>query len=146
MKIKKISSQDFHYIYSRVPRLCVEVIIKTKNGIVLTKRAIEPVKGQWHTPGGTVYKGEGLEQAVKRVAEEELGVKVKVGIMLGPIEYRIKNYNGWPISLAYAVEIISKGPIRLDRQASEYSFFKVLPKNTVREQKSFLEKAFRLQK
>jgi len=146
MKIKKISFQDFNYIYSRVPRLCVEVIIRTKDGILLTKRAIVPVKGQWHTPGGTVYKGESLEQAVKRVAKEELGVKVKIQKMLGVLEYRMKNYNGWPISVAYAAQIIAGDSIKLDEQASEYAYFRILPRNMVREQKSFLEKTFHPQK
>lgn len=141
MKIKDISSREFQSIYARVPRLCVEVIIKTKDGILLTKRAIEPCQGQWHTPGGTVIKGEKLEQTVKRVAKTELGLRVRIKEILGIIEYtKIKNYSGHAISIAFLAEPISGNRIKLDRQANEFGFFKVMPKNTIKDQKKFLER------
>lgn len=141
MKIKDISSKEFHSIYARVPRLCVEVIVQTKDGILLTKRAIEPCKGEWHTPGGTVIKGEKLEQTVKRVAKAELGLKIKIKEILGVIEYtKIKNYSGHAIGIVFLVEPISRNRIKLDRQASEFGFFKIMPRNTIRDQKIFLER------
>ena len=85
--------------------------------------------------------GETIEQAVKRVAKQELGVKVEIERMLGMIEYHIiKNHFGQVISLAWLAEIISLNDIKLDRQASDFKFFKIIPKNTVREQKLFLER------
>jgi len=59
-----LSQKEFDDIYSKVPRLTVEVIVKNRaGGILLTKRAIEPCKGQWHLPGGTVRFGESLLEA-----------------------------------------------------------------------------------
>lgn len=98
----KLPKEVFDEIYSKVPRLCVEVLILTndkegdgesiaessKGRIVLSKRLIEPFKGMWHIPGGTVQYGEKLCDVVHRIAEEELGVKL--GAMLdriGIIEY-----------------------------------------------------------
>lgn len=141
MKIKDISSKEFKSIYSRVPRLCVEVIIQTQDGILLTKRAITPCKGEWHTPGGTVIKGERLEQTVKRVAKAELGLKIRIKEILGVIEYTdIKNYFGHAISIAFLAEPISRHRIKLDYQASEFGFFKKMPPHTIKDQKRFLEK------
>jgi myo-inositol-1(or 4)-monophosphatase len=41
-----LTQQEFDSIYSKVPRLTVEVIVKdSKRGVFLTKRAIEPCKG-----------------------------------------------------------------------------------------------------
>ncbi|MFH0805336.1 MAG: NUDIX domain-containing protein, partial [Patescibacteria group bacterium] len=70
MIVKKLPFSEFKSIYSRVPRLCVEIMVKTNNGVLLLKRNIDPEKGKWHLPGGTVLKGERLEDTVKRVAME----------------------------------------------------------------------------
>lgn len=140
MKAKKLALKEFEYIYSRVPRLCVELIIHTNKGILLTKRNIEPLRGKWHIPGGTVLMNETIEQATKRVAKEELGVKIDVKKMLGVIQYHIKNYFSRPIGLAFLIKITSPGDIQLDRQASNVRFFKIIPKDTVKEQKLFLNK------
>ena len=51
---KKISTKLFYKIYSLVPRLCVDIIVKDKRGVVLSKRDIPPCKGMWHIPGGTI--------------------------------------------------------------------------------------------
>jgi len=48
-------------------------------GIVLVKRAFEPLKGQWSLPGGAVEVGETLESAVAREIAEETGLAVDVG-------------------------------------------------------------------
>jgi hypothetical protein len=52
-----LSHQDFAFIYSKVPRLTVEVIVVVDGGVVLVKRQEASWQGQWHIPGGTVlYK------------------------------------------------------------------------------------------
>ncbi len=139
MKIKKLPFEEFKNIYSKVPRLCVEVVIKTEKGFLLTKRTIPPLKGCWHIPGGTVLKGEKLRDAVKRVAKEELNVEVKVGEVLGVIEYSIKNYFSHPVGIAFTAEITS-GNLRLDDNSDEIKFFRNFPDKIFKEQRDFLEK------
>ena len=39
--------------------------------VYLTKRSIEPCKGLWHLPGGTVRFGESLTEAGKLTANKE---------------------------------------------------------------------------
>lgn len=143
MEVKKLPFKEFKKIYSRVPRLCVEVIVKTKTGIVLTKRNIPPAKGSWHIPGGTILKGETLEQAVKRKASEELGLKVNVKKNLGVIEYSFKKYFSQPIGIAFLVEIVS-GQLRLNKDDSDIRIFKKLPKNIIKEQKVFLKNKLKI--
>jgi ADP-ribose pyrophosphatase YjhB (NUDIX family) len=75
MKPKKLPLKEFKYIYQRVPRLCVEVIVKTSKGVLLTLRDIPPFQGYWHLPGGTVLLGESLEAAIKRITNEETGLR-----------------------------------------------------------------------
>lgn len=83
--VKKLSHELYKQIYSQVPRLCVELVIKNSEGVLLTLRNIVPYKAYWHLPGGTVLFNETLEQTVKRVAWEELGVKVSSMRFLGTL-------------------------------------------------------------
>ena len=136
-----LTLDDFKNIYSKVTRLTVEVLICSDKGVVLSKRLMEPCIGQWHIPGGTVYFGEAVEDAVVRVAENETGLKVEVQACLGHIEYpdMLKNgYKGWPIGLVYKVKPI-EGEIRGSNQGEEVQFFKAVPENTLLEQAEFLQ-------
>jgi len=139
----RLSGAEFKRIYDKVPRLCVEVCLLVDGGIVLSKRAIKPEFGKWHTPGGTFLKGESLTEAVRRVALSELGIKVKVGPLLGAIEYRIKGYKTQPIGLAYLVRPAARKVVfKHDFQSSEVRVFRRLPPGTVRDQAKFLRAHF----
>jgi ADP-ribose pyrophosphatase YjhB (NUDIX family) len=99
------SEDDFTYIYSRVPRLTVEVVIRDPGGVFLTKRDSGPCAGRWHIPGGTVRFAEPLEDAVARVALAETGVTVAGIHLLGYIEYlsHVRDGLGYPVGVAFGV-------------------------------------------
>ena len=83
----RLSNEDFAYIYSKVPRFNVDLIIRTEDGgVVLVKRSIEPHIGSWHLPGGTLYKGETISDAAVRVAKAETGFDTEVIEQLGCME------------------------------------------------------------
>lgn len=139
MKTKLIPYKEWLKIYSKVPRICVDLVIKNKKGILLTKRDIYPYKGYWHTPGGGILFGERIEEAAKRVAKKEVGVNVKFLKVLGIMEFKtIKNY-GHTISIGCLCKPLSEKVSGSD-QASEIGFFKVCPKKIITEQKEFLIK------
>jgi len=50
MLYKRLPLEEFMAIYHKVPLAVVDVIINSKDGILLTKRAIPPFKGMWHIP------------------------------------------------------------------------------------------------
>lgn len=131
--VKKLPYKVFKSIYTKVPRLCVELVVRDKEGgVLLTLRDIEPKKGFWHLPGGGVLFGETLQQAIKRVAKEELGAKVVKMRFLKIAEYlRTDSTVGHSIALWYEVKI--QGKITLDKQASKYGFFHILPKKILKE-------------
>lgn len=138
--VKRIPFKKFKEIYSTVPRLCVEVVYQKGKNLLLIKRTIEPAVGHWHTPGGTVLKGELLEEAVERVALEELGIPMKPIKSLGIIQYKsYVNHYSQDISVAYLVRPKNKkiGNIELDGHADEYKFFSEIPKDTILDQKEF---------
>lgn len=143
----RLSEKEFKEIYSQVPRLCVEVIVKgPQGGVVLSLRDISPCKGLWHIPGGTVYYRETLDEAVKRVAQKELGVEVKVEKLLGYIHYpSVLKETGWdcPVGIAFLTKIKS-GRLRGSNQGRDVRIFKTIPKNMVVEQKRFLKEVLGL--
>lgn len=137
-RIKRLSEKDYKYIYSRVPRIVVEVIYVNKKGLLLTLRDFGPWKDQWHFPGGSILWGESMFDTAVRVAREELGVEATPKEFLGIIEWlptinkgRVHSY-----SVCISVDLKSED-IKLDRQAREFQFFKKLPENTIAEQKNF---------
>lgn len=139
----KISKEKFDEVYSYVPRTCVEVLIFTKDGFVLTKRNIEPCKGMWHIPGGTVFLGERLYNAATRIAFQELGVDVIVSNIIGIINY-LKIYEGreQAVSAVFLCRLNEYKRFILDGQASEVGIFNIdkkIPENIILTHKNFLE-------
>ena len=124
----------FDWIFSRVPRLTVEVLISSGGrGVLLGLRDVDPCRGMWNLPGGTVRFGERLVDAVRRVAADELGIRVRVGPLLGYIEYPSHYEHGLdsPVGLVFCA-----GPV--DDVQPRGRWFTGLPENMHEEQKQFL--------
>ncbi len=130
---------EYDSIYGRVPRLCVEVVISVpERGVLLMRRDIPPNVGLWHIPGGTVLFAEPLGNAVRRVAQDELGLEVAVGELLGFIEYPSHYLNGLdsPVGLAFDCTIVGMG---VDGPAPDGgAWFSRLPPDLYVEQREFL--------
>ena len=128
---QRFSNKEFIKIYEQVPRFCVDLLVQTKDGILLTKRDIPPCKGYWHFPGGTVYLKETLNKAVQRVAKEELNLDVEVIKDIGWMEF-VHNYKqkgqGHMVSIAFLVKAKDIFELELDRQSNDIVFCK-LPEN-----------------
>jgi len=137
--VKKLSNRDFTGIYAKVPRLCVDLVLENKDRVLLTKRNIDPYRGKWHLPGGTVLMGESLHTAAKRIAKEELNLSIRPGRILGEIEFinKSKKYCH-DVAVVVSAKKIS-GTIRLDNQASQYQFFRSMPKNTIKSYAIFVK-------
>lgn len=140
---KPFSPEEFKAIYSKVPRLCVDLVIKTSKGVILSLRSIEPYNGEWHFPGGTVFYKEKIVDAIDRVAMGEVGITVKVEKLLGYIEYHSEDKKGrgfgYTVSMAF---LCFAGSVDLNpnEESSEIGVFKKLPPNLIKEQSEFLKK------
>lgn len=134
-----LTPDEFRDIYSKVPRLTVEVVIRSPAGVLLVLRDIEPCRGLWHLPGGTVRFGERLSDAVRRVAARELGIDVVAAHPLGYIEYPSHHENGLDSPVGIAFEIADyTGVIHPDDEAADARWFTELPQAMHREQADFL--------
>lgn len=58
-----------------------------KKAIFATARGYGEFEGQWEFPGGKIEAGETSQEALIREIEEELDAKIKVGELIGTIEY-----------------------------------------------------------
>jgi ADP-ribose pyrophosphatase YjhB (NUDIX family) len=135
-----LSQQEFDAIYAKVPRLTVEVIVKSNKGaLYLTKRAIEPCQGQWHLPGGTVRFGEPMVEAVKRIAQRELGIAVKQVTNTGYIEYPSHYLQGLDSPVGIVFEVTDyDGDLAANDEASNSGWFTAMPKDMHADQDTFL--------
>lgn len=140
---KPFTKNEFDEIYSRVPRLTVEAILRSDDGgIWLAKRITAPEIGSWHTTGGTVYMREKLIDTVTRIAAEELQITSFTcePKLLGIIEYDFHGYDGNPVSIAYEIQTNQVPQDGLD--GAEVVLFHTLPENTIPEQRKFLCEQF----
>lgn len=131
-----LAQAEYEQIYSRVPRLTVEVVIAGDDGsVLLALRETGPCRGLWHLPGGTVRFGEPVVDAVERVARAELGATVTVGQLLGYIEYPSHYNNGLdsPVGLAFAAERST-----VEGLPDGCRWFSELPANMHDEQRQFV--------
>ncbi len=123
----------------------MDIILNTPEGILLTLRNIEPYKNLWHIPGGTVHYHETIEDAIGRIAKEELGVEVNIARLADYMEYpseeKLRGW-GWPIALQFICNI-KLGKLQVNEQARDIRFFKKfedIPENTLEEHKKILRK------
>ena len=137
-----LTDQEFKDIYSKVPRLTVEIILRNdKNEVYLTKRAIEPYIGAWHLPGGTVRYAERLTEAVRRVAKRELGLDIGLSEMSqqGYIEYPsyYKHGLGSPVGIVFVIEKFV-GDVSLNSESEQGAWFAKIPEAMHGDQDVFL--------
>lgn len=114
-----------------MPIMCIDAVIVKDGKYLLVKRANEPLKGRYWTPGGRVLKGEKLTDAVKRKVMEETGLTVKPISVVGFYEdFYKKNELGLDLvhttSIVFACSYVG-GEVSLDKQSVGYVWKDKLP-------------------
>jgi ADP-ribose pyrophosphatase YjhB (NUDIX family) len=142
MSIEKLPFEEYKSIYSKVPRLCVDLVIRSGKKIVLILRDINPGKGLWHLPGGTVLKGEALADALLWIATEETGLTVSPPEFIGIMEFADQQNSFFhTVSLVFSSEM-EGGVFTSDQHGRDIQFFDILPEPIIKEQRAFLLKHF----
>ena len=134
-----LTEEEFRTIYGKVPRLTVEVMVVKDGKVLLTLRDIEPYKGFWHLPGGTVYFKEPVSRTVERIAKRELGIQVKYPELVGYIEYPNIRTEGHESTVGMAFKVTEyAGMVRHDGEATDVQWFDELPEKIIPEQRDFI--------
>ncbi len=77
-----VCDQCQHILYLN-PKVVAGVIIERGGRLLLLRRAIEPRRGTWTFPAGYMEIDETAEEAAVREVEEEVGLKVNTGPLVG---------------------------------------------------------------
>lgn len=139
-----LTDEEYDFIYSRSPRICVDLLIHNQDGaILLTKRDIEPYKDHWHFPGGRIKFRETVESAIKRIFKAELGHDLTdLGTQhVGFCEFLEEVQKGQDrhsISMVHRIQVPDDFIPTLDKQAKGFQFFNQLPHPIIPPQKDFL--------
>ena len=88
------------------PKLMVDVVIASEEGIVLIRRAGDPFEGQWALPGGFVGVGETVESAATREAAEETGLAVELARLVGVYSDPERDPRGHNVSVAFLARVV----------------------------------------
>ena len=121
-----IPEETFAACLNHAPQPCVDLVVEYDGGILLTRRRNEPAKGEWFWPGSRLYKGERLDDAAVRVAEEELGLDTVSAERLGVSEHfweasavdGVESRHTVPV--VYRVTPDDSETVTLDEQHDEY--------------------------
>lgn len=130
---------EFEAIFSRTPRLTVEILLEIDGKLVLIERQESSWHGQWHLPGGSVFYREKITDTIQRIGFEELGIAIEPVKMLWPVEYwdEIKERGfGFAVGIGYickSLELITPEIIS-EWKEQHIEVFSQIPANTIREQ------------
>ncbi len=129
-----------HY-HNPVPSVAA-VITDGAGRLLLTKRAAEPGIGNWCLPGGFIEMGEDPLDTVVRETEEETGLKVKPGEIIGA-HSKINGYHGDVIIIGFNAEVTG-GELQAGDDAEEVEYFNLneLPPIAFKSHRKFIEKKF----
>jgi ADP-ribose pyrophosphatase YjhB (NUDIX family) len=73
--------------YPPAPLVGVAAVVFNAAGeVLLVQRAAPPRQGQWGLPGGLLDLGERLRDGVRREVQEECGIQIEVGDVVGAFE------------------------------------------------------------
>ena len=105
-----------------------DMVLMEDGKILLIKRAAEPFKGQWATPGGRIEDGESAEDCLKREMKEETGLEVEPIKLTGIYSDPDRDPRG-VIAAAYLVKRVG-GELKAGDDAGETAWFPIesLPK------------------
>ena len=106
------------FVFYLDPKVAVGTICRSREGIVLLRRAIPPGHGRWVFPGGYVDRGETLQAAARREALEEINAEIRITSLINAYSYpRVP-----VIVIVYSAEVIG-GMLRGGEEALEVRAF-----------------------
>lgn len=110
-----------------------DLVLEQGNGIVLVRRKIPPYKGVWALPGLRMFKGERIEDTLRRIGKTEVGINIapSQGRILGQYTQTFKTeHQRQDISTGYLFTIPDNQEIRINPEHfSSYRVTDKIPSN-----------------
>ena len=125
-----LDDQIFKTVVDSAPLISIDILIKKGNKILLGKRINKPAQGYFFSIGGRINKNETIDNAMARVALNELNIELKsIPKFIGVFEhfYDDSIYENVPthyVNIAYEYEV-EEIPDLPNEQHSEYKWFTI---------------------
>ncbi len=88
------------------PKIMVDVVIPSEEGVVLIRRGSEPYEGMWALPGGFVEIGETVENAAVREVKEETNLDVELDRLVGVYSEPGRDPRGHNVSVTFLGRVV----------------------------------------
>lgn len=92
------------------PKIMVDVVIPSEEGVVLIRRGSDPYEGMWALPGGFVDVGETVEEAAIREAKEETSLDVELERLVGVYSDPGRDPRGHNVSVTFLARVAGGEP------------------------------------
>lgn len=143
-----IPEEAYAAFLARMPLVCVELFVEHDQAVLLCRRTTEPARGEWFWPGSRLFKGETLEAAAHRVAEDELGVTVSLGDLLGVYSHFWETSPFEEVEDQHTVNVVfratlldDQADINLDEQHDDFRFISAVEPDLHPYVRTYLEDA-----
>ena len=73
-----LDDQIFKTVVDSAPLISIDILIKKGNKILLGKRINKPAQGYFFSIGGIINKNETIDNAMTRIALNELNIELKL--------------------------------------------------------------------
>lgn len=107
------------------------VIEYGSQGVIIVKRKIAPYKNQWALPGLRMYKGEEIDDTLRRIAKDEVGLDIDTSRkqFLGQRVGRfVSEHHRQDLSTGYLICIKDSQKITINvSHFSDYRITKIIP-------------------
>ena len=106
-----LDDQTFKTVIISTPLISIDLLVKKDNKILLGKRINKPAQGYLFSIGGRVYKNEAIDNAMMRIAKNELNIELKLTPrFIGVFEHFYddsiyQDVSTHYVNLAYEIEI-----------------------------------------
>ena len=125
-----LDDQIFKTVVDSAPLVSIDILLKKDNKILLGKRINKPAQGYFFSTGGRVNKNETIDNAMARIAKNELNIELKlIPKFIGVFEHFYddsiyKDVSTHYVNLAYEFEV--KEVLNLPtEQHNEYKWFTI---------------------
>ena len=123
-----LDDKKFKIVVDSAPLISIDILLKKDNKVLLGKRENKPAQGYFFSTGGRINKNETINNAMIRIAKNELNIELKsIPKFIGMFEHFYddsiyENVSTHYVNLAYEYEVeeISDLPIE---QHNEYRWF-----------------------
>ena len=125
-----LDDQIFKTVVDSAPLISIDILIKKGNKILLGKRINKPAQGYFFSIGGRINKNESIDNAMARVALNELNIDLKsTPEFIGVFEHfyddsMYENVSTHYVNIAYEYEM-EETPDLPTEQHSEYKWFTI---------------------